>query len=337
MIILKIKKAIYIILMLTFVGMVLSGCVEVEKPSVASINGENITMDEYNYFLHTMQSSYEQSFESQGVDANTSWETEKDGKTTYEIMKETAYDDMMDIYILAAEAEKAGLSCDSSEINQTKSQMMQSFSSESAFLKEFDMNASGLNKVAKLMTLYAKYRNQLQGEEEFAVSDEDIVNEYKNTYMRAKHILFMTVDDSQQPLSDDEIAEKKKLAEEILAKAKSGADFDSLMNEYSEDPGSKTNPDGYVFTDGQMVSEFEEATKALKPGEISDIVETQFGYHIIKRLELNADTSSEEFQSIAQNLASTIFNNKLYDKIDEWKKNYDIKENTSVIEAIKRK
>lgn len=331
------KKKIYIILALAVSLFLLSGCVEVEKPSVASINGESISMDEYNYFLHTMQLSYEQGFSAQGADPDTSWEAEKDGKTTYEIMKETAYDDMIDIYILAAEAEKAGITCTQEEINQTKSQMMQSFSSESSFLKEFDMNASGFNKVAKLMTLYAKYRDSLMGEKEFEISDEDILNEYKNTYMRAKHILFSTVDDKQQPLSDEEIAEKKKLAEEVLAKAKGGSDFDALMSEYSEDPGSQSNPDGYVFTEGQMVSEFEDAVKALKPGEISDIVESQFGYHIIKRLELNADTESEEYKSIASNLGSTIFTDKLYEKIDEWKKSYDIKENKSVIEGIKRK
>ena len=69
--------------------------------------------------------------------------------------------------------------------------------------------------------------------------------------------------------------------------------FDSLMEEYSEDPGLKTNPDGYEAYKGQMMEEFETASLALKTGEISDIVETEAGYHIILRLPFDPDDYRE--------------------------------------------
>ena len=61
--------------------------------------------------------------------------------------------------------------------------------------------------------------------------------------------------------------------------------FDELMNANSEDTGLAANPDGYTFTAGEMVEPFETATRALSPGQISDIVESDYGYHIILRLD----------------------------------------------------
>jgi len=82
-------------------------------------------------------------------------------------------------------------------------------------------------------------------------------------------------------------AEAEARAHELLARAHGGEDFDMLIALYGEDPGMEWNPDGYTFTIGQMVVEFEQATQELEIGEISGLVRTQFGYHIIKRVEPN--------------------------------------------------
>jgi peptidyl-prolyl cis-trans isomerase D len=102
--------------------------------------------------------------------------------------------------------------------------------------------------------------------------------------VHAEHILLKT--DGK----DD--AAVKKQAESILAQAKGGADFEALAKKYSEDDGSKAKGGdlGY-FGHGQMVKEFDDAAFAMKPGEISDLVKTQFGYHIIKVLDKKAATT----------------------------------------------
>jgi parvulin-like peptidyl-prolyl isomerase len=104
--------------------------------------------------------------------------------------------------------------------------------------------------------------------------------------VRASHILLMTSDPTtQQPLSAEKKAEKRKQAEDILKQAKSGADFAELAKKYSEDPGSKDKGGEYTFPRGQMMKEFEDAAFSLKTNEISDIVETKYGFHIIKLSE----------------------------------------------------
>lgn len=133
----------------------------------------------------------------------------------------------------------------------------------------------------------------LERELKVNITDEDIKKFYDNPtnisafeqpeMVRASHILLMTQDpETHQPLSDDKKAAKKKQMEDILKQAKSGTDFAELAKKYSEDPGSKDKGGEYTFPRGQMVKQFEDTAFSLNTNEISGIIETQFGYHIIK-------------------------------------------------------
>ena len=87
------------------------------------------------------------------------------------------------------------------------------------------------------------------------------------------------------------------IANDVLARARAGEDFDALMWEYSQDPGLEGFPDGYTFAPGQFISAFEEATRNLEYGEISDLVWAVHngleGFHIIKRIPPNPDEAIE--------------------------------------------
>jgi len=101
--------------------------------------------------------------------------------------------------------------------------------------------------------------------------------------VHAQHILLMTVGGK----TDAEVAEVKKKAEDILAQSKKkGANFEDLAKKYSEDPGSKAKGgDLGWLVQGQTVPEFEKAAFSLNKGEISDLIKTQYGFHIIKVLD----------------------------------------------------
>jgi peptidyl-prolyl cis-trans isomerase NIMA-interacting 1 len=80
--------------------------------------------------------------------------------------------------------------------------------------------------------------------------------------------------------------EAKKLAAEVMNKAKKGQDFSGLAKQYSDEPGAKDRAGNLgKFTRTTMVKPFADAAFALKPGQISDVVETEFGFHVIKRTE----------------------------------------------------
>ncbi len=81
------------------------------------------------------------------------------------------------------------------------------------------------------------------------------------------------------------LVEKEQLAKEILAKIGKGESFSKLAEQYSIDGSRRRGGDLGTFRRGVMVKEFESAAFALEKGQVSGIVRTQFGYHIIKRLE----------------------------------------------------
>jgi peptidyl-prolyl cis-trans isomerase D len=96
--------------------------------------------------------------------------------------------------------------------------------------------------------------------------------------VKASHILFKTE-------GKDEAAVRKQ-AETVLQQAKNGGDFAALAKQYSEDDGSKANGgDVDYFGRGRMVPEFETAAFNMQPGQISDLVKSQFGFHIIKVID----------------------------------------------------
>ena len=121
------------------------------------------------------------------------------------------------------------------------------------------------------------------------VSDDVLKQQYRANIQQyqvpnrvhVEHILFMTVGKT-----DAEVEEIKKKAEDVLKQVKKGEKFEDLAKKYSEDPGSKDKGgDLSWITQGQTVPEFEKTAFSLSPGQVSDLVKTQYGFHIIKVLE----------------------------------------------------
>jgi peptidyl-prolyl cis-trans isomerase D len=129
--------------------------------------------------------------------------------------------------------------------------------------------------------------NQLR--QTVTVSDDELKAIYQQNIQQyqvpdrvhAEHILLTTVGKT-----DAEVTEIKKTAESVLAQAKKGSNFEDLAKKYSEDPGSKTKGGdlGWLVR-GQTVPEFEKAAFSLPKGAISDLIRTQYGFHIIKVLD----------------------------------------------------
>ena len=126
------------------------------------------------------------------------------------------------------------------------------------------------------------------------------------------HILFKTIDDSGNAISDEEKATKKATAEGVLARVKNGEDFATLAKEFSEDSTASDGGKYTCYNDGYTVDEYFDAAKTLNDGEVyATLVETSYGYHIIKmesKVEngrVNNDTEREEYVDNKINNLST--------------------------------
>ncbi|HEV8413341.1 MAG TPA: peptidyl-prolyl cis-trans isomerase [Bryobacteraceae bacterium] len=140
------------------------------------------------------------------------------------------------------------------------------------------------------------------------VTDEQLRAAYSNALdnfrmperVHARHILLKTAGKSD--------AEKKALqakAEDLVKQLKNGADFAELAKKYSEDGSKDQGGDLGWFTHGQMVAEFDNAAFALKPKEISGVVTSQFGYHIIQTLEKDP-AKLKPFEEVKDELAKEV-------------------------------
>ena len=133
-------------------------------------------------------------------------------------------------------------------------------------------------------------------------------DEFKTPEMvRARHILFL-VEASATDEAKKKVYEK---AAETLKKIKAGEDFAKLASELSGDPGSKPKGGDLGFVArGKTVKPFEDALFSLKTGEISGVIETKFGYHIIKAEEKKA-ASIESFEAVKEKIRQKIMQERV--------------------------
>ena len=159
-------------------------------------------------------------------------------------------------------------------------------------------------------------------EEQKAFYEENIDQMNQPDLIRSSHILIRFPEGTTpDQLTDGQRTALRQRAEQALARAKAGEDFAALARELSEDEGSgPRGGDLNLHMRGDMVPEFDKAEWALEPGQISDIVETQFGYHIIKVTDKRAAgvLAYEDVQpQIEQHLTENKFNEAMTALIEE--------------------
>jgi parvulin-like peptidyl-prolyl isomerase len=103
-----------------------------------------------------------------------------------------------------------------------------------------------------------------------------------------------------EDLSEETRKQRRQVIQDLRTRAEKGEDFSILIRQHSEDSNSKARRGEYVFARGQMLLEIEAAAFSLKPGQLSDVVTTQFGYHVLRLLERTPEKkrSFEEVESV---------------------------------------
>lgn len=153
---------------------------------------------------------------------------------------------------------------------------------------------------------------------------------------RAAHILFSTRDPvTHRDLPDDLREEKRKAAEKALARAKAGEDFSKLVKELSDDYTSAERSGEYTFAKGVMGPEFEGAAANLAINQVSDLVTTRFGFHIIKLLE-KIPAHKSEFDKVKDKIKEAILQEETQKKLKGWIDQLRKEAGVEVIEAAKQ-
>ena len=191
------------------------------------------------------------------------------------------------ILLIAANRQNTSLSA--SEIDSVMNDRYLRFGGKEKFAENLKSNGIELDFVKTQIiegTTIEKFLD-VNLKDATTVSEDDILKAYnQDKTATVRHILLMT-----QGKSDSEKVEIRKKMEMILEKARKGADFAKLANEYSEDPGSNKNGGIYEnFGKGHMVKPFEDEAFSVPIGGISNIFETQFGYHILKVIDRKKET-----------------------------------------------
>ena len=274
------KKKFSVALSITFLVIVLflSVAISAEPAAekIATVNGTVITKNEYDREL----ARYKERITAQGAKINDS---------DMPAIKTQVIENIVGMLLMYQDATAKGITADQAAIDNQWKQLKSQYPDEQKFqdaLKQLNVTEESIKEQIKRGLTLQKFIKE-NFYDKVSITDSEVKAFYDNNpdkfnkpeAIRASHILITVKPDADEAQKKAARAEIEK----IQARIKAGEDFAKLAKENSKDPGSKENGgDLGFFTKGQMVKPFEDAAFALKPGMVSDIVETQFGYHIIK-------------------------------------------------------
>ncbi|MBE7010773.1 MAG: hypothetical protein E7418_04700 [Ruminococcaceae bacterium] len=345
---LKNMKRIAVLLCAFFILVSATGCGKLEiSKEIATVNGRRVTKAEYMYYLENVK---QQMLSTAGAtDAEGFWDSEIDGVKAGEAAKQKALEEMLRVEIACIKADEAGIKASESDISSIRATVKTTDSAQKAQVQSVkDLTGLSDDQLIAVFTKTAQasaYAADLNQKDPEALKPDEaaIAEAYQKDYVHVKHVLVKNTQDTaaegeaavETIPAEEFAAQQKAKAEEVLAKAKAGANFDNLVKEYGEDPGMESSPEGYTFTHGAMVAAFEEASYALEVGAISELVESSYGWHIIKRYDL--PKSGTEYDNAIQAVTNSLAQDKYNALLDSYKADMTIEVHQGVIDGIKVK
>ncbi len=284
--------------------------------AVAVVNGEEISASVYQYFLSNLKS---QIGDAQMVD----------GKPAAEYASDLALEAAVKLYVTAQKADSYDIEF-TDDMKKQLDEQIDAFKLQAGSDDKYieALSLYGLTEEDyKLLLKYTLMQDAVKEKVTAEYSSQQINEFYNDEMVNVQNVLFKTVDDANLPLGEDVIAEKKSLAESVLKRINNGESFEALKQQYNEDVANTEL--GYMVSQySNYVEPFIKASMALEVGQVSDIVESTYGYHIVKRF--NHVDNSEMFTSAQTDILSCLFERD----VELWTQGSDIEYFYDVIESI---
>jgi len=275
-----------------------------QAKSAAFVNGVNITEEDINRQMFALEQHW---LSTQGSAIRPDM---------IPVLRKKILEELIDQELLYQESRKQGLEVAEKTVSDEMEELKKRFPNEEAFNDEMrQMNFSEETlKVQMKKNLSVKQLVEKEILAKVRVSDEDAKSFYdshpehfqQKEKVRASHILIKSEADTD-PVSKDE---RRKKLEAVKKRIENGEDFAALAREFSQCPSAEKGGDLGFFERGNMVKPFEDAAFSMKPGEVSDIVVTPFGFHLIKvtdRSEARTVSFDESKDRINQHLRQMKF------------------------------
>lgn len=266
-----------------------------------------------------------------------------DETTTYsEYLTEAVYNTVVQYSVILSKAAELGVTLSEEEIAEMNERWQANVDSygggdEEAFIEYLEsvfLTKDLYDTLNNTSALYNAIFTETYGAQGEKLSDADALSKAEDMgYYRTKNLLLSTVDESGTALADEEIAQQKLTAETLYAELKAISDptaletrFDELMAEYSSDKTAVTYyPDGYTELPGAFMEAYETAALALGDYQISEVVETSYGYHIILKLPLSASAIVEIASETEQHTLASLVAQELFAvQTENWAKEADV-------------
>ncbi len=312
-----IAKVLIAIMVLSLLTVMFNGCQFVKldpaadrETVVAEVAGEKIKKGEFLEMFDVIKAQYDMQI------GKEVWEQELEGRKYIDIFKERVLDALIDNKIQLNKAKELGIEATQEEVDAEMNKVNEYFNSEeklNEFLVSRNMTMEYFINSIKTDLTIVKLQEKLT--ENVQVTDEDAAVYYSThadefESIKASHILVDSEDEAKNM--------KQRLAE--------GRDFAELAKEFSRDTGTKDmGGDLGFFKRGDMVEVFEKAAFAMQPGQISEPIHSEFGFHIIKLSERKIDKLEEVMESLKNKLLSEKKSTEYNAILDEMRKNSNIK------------
>lgn len=256
------------------------------------IDGMDVTAERYFYWLYNSASNAAAYCGTDGFASDAG-----DGRTYAEVCLDFTLEAAKQYAMVESWAKECGITMTEEEAAEVTAQVDAYAEQYGDFgFQYMGVTRETMEYLYTQFSSYDKLMDEVLAEGGSLAPTEEELDAYaeESGLMMADHILLATKDLSTgEALSADELKAQYEKAEEILHELRAAEDLPSrfklMADEYSEDPGRAYYPEGYVFGEGEMLQEFEDAAKALEPGELSGIVETSAGYHILLRKDIPSD------------------------------------------------